>query len=87
VSFRLPEVDLVLEGDALRTTDHGELDRVTALYAASGWPAEREDDAVTAPYSAQSAGPSPWYLYRFTVRAAVGVALSAPFGATRWRFA
>lgn len=24
------------------------------------------DDAVTAPYSAPSAGPPPWHLYRFT---------------------
>ncbi|MFC4909218.1 pyridoxamine 5'-phosphate oxidase family protein [Actinomadura gamaensis] len=87
LSARLPGVDLVLEGDAARTTDHAEIARVAALYAAGGWPAEADGDAITAPYSAQSAGPGPWHLYRFTVRAAVGVALAEPFGATRWRFA
>lgn len=87
LSFRFPEVDLIFEGDAHRTTDPIELDAVTALYRDFGWPAERSDDAITAPYSAQSAGPAPWYLYRFTIYAAVGVALSEPHGATRWRFA
>ncbi|MFC5184625.1 pyridoxamine 5'-phosphate oxidase family protein [Actinomadura harenae] len=87
ISMRLPGVDLVLEGDAVRTTDHAEIARVADIYAAGGWPAERDGDAITAPYSAQSAGPAPWHLYRFTTHAAVGVALATPFGATRWRFA
>jgi hypothetical protein len=86
LSVRLPGVDLVLEGAAARVTDPDILDRVTALYREQGWPAEPAGDAVTAPYSAQSAGPPPWFLYRLTVRAAVGVAFVAPFGATRWRF-
>ncbi|WP_067822722.1 pyridoxamine 5'-phosphate oxidase family protein [Actinomadura kijaniata] len=86
LSFRLPGVDLVLEGEAHCTTDPDEIDRVTAFYRASGWPSERDGDAVTAPYSAQSAGPPPWYLYRFTPHAAVGVATAEPHGATRWRF-
>ncbi|GGN67564.1 pyridoxamine 5'-phosphate oxidase family protein [Nocardia rhizosphaerihabitans] len=87
LSFRFPDdVDLVFEGTAVRTTDHAEIDLVTADYRATGWPAEREGDAVTAPFSAQSAGPAPWHLYRFTVHAAVGVALTDPHGATRWRF-
>lgn len=87
LSFRLPEIDLVLEGDAHRSTDPDEIDDVTALYRAAGWPAERAGDAVTAPFSAQSAGPAPWYLFRFTPRAAVGIALAPPHGATRWHFA
>lgn len=86
VSFRLPEVDLVLEGAAQRVTDIGELDTVSALYHAGGWPAERAGDAITAPYSAQSAGPAPWHLFRFTIHTAVGVALADPHGATHWRF-
>lgn len=87
LSFRLPEVDLVFEGHAHRTTDIPELDAVTALYRTGGWPAERAGDTVNAPYSAQSAGPAPWYLYRFTIHTAVGVALADPHGATSWRFA
>ncbi|MCP2341239.1 pyridoxamine 5'-phosphate oxidase family protein [Actinomadura rupiterrae] len=87
ISARLPGVDLVLEGDAVRTTDTDEIARVAAVYAAGGWPAEAAGDAITAPYSAQSAGPAPWYVFRFTARVAVGVALAEPYGATRWRFA
>ncbi|REE96961.1 pyridoxamine 5'-phosphate oxidase family protein [Thermomonospora umbrina] len=87
LSFRLPGVDLVLEGDAHRETDPAVLATVAALYREEGWPAEADGDALTAPYSAQSAGPPPWYLYRFTAHIAVGVATAAPHGATRWRFA
>ena len=46
-----------------------------------------ERDAFTAPYSAQSAGPPPWYLYRFTFHTGFGVTTAEPYGATRWRFA
>jgi hypothetical protein len=87
LSLRLPGVDLVLEGEAHRVTDPDVIDQVTALYRTGGWPAERDGDAVTAPYSAQSAGPGPWHLYRLNVGVAVGVALTEPHGATRWRFA
>ncbi len=83
LSVRLPGVDLILQGDAHRTTDAGELDAVTALFRDAGWPCERDGDAVVAPYGAQSAGPPPWHLYRFVLRAAVGVALTEPHGATR----
>ncbi|MFD4355332.1 pyridoxamine 5'-phosphate oxidase family protein [Nocardia sp. NPDC058519] len=88
LSLRFPDdVDLVFEGVATRTIDHGELDRVTAAYRDTGWPAERDGEAVTAAFSAQSAGPAPWYLFRFVPHIAVGVALTDPHGATRWRFA
>src|SRR3954447_11338863 len=86
LSLRLNGIDLVLEGDARRVTDRPTLDAVAAVYRAGGWPARAEADAITAPYSAQSAGPPPWNLYRLDVRAAVGVALRAPHGASRWRF-
>jgi hypothetical protein len=86
LSLRLPGVDLVLEGEARRATEPDVLARVAALYREHGWPAEPDGDAITAPYSAQSAGPPPWHLFRFGLRTAVGVALTAPHGATRWRF-
>ncbi|MTE13979.1 pyridoxamine 5'-phosphate oxidase family protein [Nocardia aurantiaca] len=87
LSFRFPEIDLVLSGEAHRVTDAGEIDRVTAVFREGGWPAERSGDAVTAPYSAQSAGPAPWHLYRFAPHTAVALALTDPHGATRWQFA
>jgi hypothetical protein len=86
ISAHLEGIDLVFEGEASRVTDRATLDRLAALYREAGWPAEVEGDAFTAPYSAPSAGPPPWYLYRFTFHTAFGVAGAEPHGATRWRF-
>ncbi|MPZ99713.1 MAG: pyridoxamine 5'-phosphate oxidase family protein [Dehalococcoidia bacterium] len=86
ISAAVQGIDLVLEGEATRVTDGPALEHVAALYRASGWPAEVEGDAFTAPYSAPSAGPPPWYLYRFTFHTAFGVATEEPHGGTRWRF-
>jgi hypothetical protein len=86
LSLRLEGVDVVFEGEAHRVTDRETLAGVAAVFRDGGWPAEPDGDAITAPYSAQSAGPAPWHLYRFRARAAFGVGLRAPHGATRWRF-
>lgn len=76
----------MLEGRAERVTDAETLERVAAAYREVGWPAQVEGDAFTAPYSAPSAGPPPWHVYRFTPHTAFGVAGEKPHGATRWRF-
>jgi hypothetical protein len=86
ISVRLEDIDLVLEGAAARVTDRPTLEQVAGLYRAGGWPAVVEGGALTAPFSAPSAGPPPWYLHRFTFHTAVGVATAEPNGATRWRF-
>ncbi|WP_033287801.1 pyridoxamine 5'-phosphate oxidase family protein [Amycolatopsis jejuensis] len=87
VSVRLRGLDLVLEGEAHRVTDAATLAEVAAVYRSGGWPATVEGDALTAPFSAPSAGPPPWHLYRLTLRSAVGVGSAEPHGATRWDFA
>ena len=87
VSVRLRGIDLVLEGAAHRVTDSATLERVAAVYRAGGWPATVDGDALTAPYSAPSAGPPPWQLYRLTLHTAFGVASAEPYGASRWDFA
>jgi hypothetical protein len=87
VSVRLPGLDLVMEGDASRVTDAATLTRVAAVYRSGGWPADVESEALTAPYSAPSAGPPPWQLYRLTLHTAFAVASAEPHGATRWNFA
>jgi len=66
IAVGLDGIDLVLEGEATRVTERPTLERVAALYREGGWPAEVAGDAFTAPYSAPSAGPPPWQLYRFT---------------------
>ena len=88
ISVRLEGIDLVLEGEAARMTDRSTLDQVVKLFNAGGWPAtvDAEAAAFTAPFSAPSAGPGPWPLYRFMFHTAIGVATAEPYGATRWRF-
>jgi len=86
ISVRLDDIDVVFEGDAGRVTDRATLEQAAGLYREGGWPAEVEGEAFTAPFSAPSAGPPPWQLYRFTFHTAFGVATAEPYGATRWRF-
>jgi hypothetical protein len=85
-SVKLEGIDLVLEGEAIRATDKGTLERLAERYRAVGWPAEVDGDALTAPFSAPSTGPPPWQLYRFVPQTGFGVAAEEPYGATRWRF-
>lgn len=86
VSMALNDIDLVVEGTATRVTDEAILTRIAERYAAQGWPAKAEDGALTAEFSAPSAGPPPWYLYEMKPSTAFGVATAKPYGATRWRF-
>ena len=86
ISARLPDIDLVLEGEATRVTDVPTLEEIARRYHEGGWPAKVEGDALTAPFSAPIAGPPPWRLYRITPRVITGVATAEPYGATRWTF-
>ena len=81
------EFDVIVEGEASRVTDRATLERLVAVWA-EDWPAEVDEsgEALTAPYSAPSAGPPPWNVYRIDARSAVALAIVEPGGATRWRF-
>jgi len=87
LSIKLPGIDVVFEGDAIRIKDAPTLERIAKVYSDGGWPAEVQGDAFTAPFYAPSGGPPPWYLYQLKFRTAFGVATAEPNGATRWRFA
>ncbi len=84
ISVSMKGMDLAIEGDAARVTDDATLQRMAKRYADTGWPAKVEDGAFTYDYSAPSAGPPPWYVYRITPRAVYGVLSEEPGGATRW---
>ena len=86
ISASLPGMDLVLEGEARRVNDTPTLEALAAIYREGGWPVEVEGDTFTAPFSAPSAGPPPWHLFRLTAHTVFGVASAEPHGATRWRF-
>ena len=82
------DFDVVAEGEALKVTDPPTVAAMAERWAAGGWPARVDDtgQALTAEYSAPSAGRPPWFVYRLSVHAATAVATIEPGGATRWHF-
>ena len=85
ISVSMKGIDLSIEGVAERVTDEETLQRMAKRYADTGWPARVEDGAFTYDYSAPSAGPPPWYVYRIKPTTVVGVLGEEPGGATLWR--
>jgi PPOX class probable F420-dependent enzyme len=81
--------DLVVEGTAEKVTDPESVADMAARAAEGGWPARVDDTgtALTAEFSAPSAGPPPWHVYRVTPRRATALETVEPGGATRWTFA
>ena len=88
LSMAAQEFDLVVEGAATIVTDQATVADLVARWAAEGWPARVDDTGLglTAEYSAPSAGPPPWHVYRLTPRTATALGTVDPGGATRWRF-
>jgi Pyridoxamine 5'-phosphate oxidase len=84
VSIATHPYDLVIEGSASRVTDSAELLSVVAAFAEQGWPAQVEGDAVVAEYSAPSAGPPPWHVYRITPATVFAFGTAEPYGATKF---
>ena len=88
LSLATHQFDLVAEGEAVRVEDPATVAAMAARWAADGWPCRVDGTgrALTAAYSAPSAGPPPWHVYRMTVRTATAVETVEPGGATRWQF-
>jgi hypothetical protein len=88
VSVAADEFDVVLEGTAEKVTDPAVVADVAKRSAEGGWPAKVDESgtAITAEYSAPSAGPPPWAVYRITPRRATALWVEEPGGATRWDF-
>ena len=88
LSLSTHEFDLVLEGDAEKVTDPATVAMIAKVAADDGWPARVDDSgaAITAEYSAPSAGPPPWHVFRITPRRATALATTGEGGATTWRF-
>lgn len=88
LSVALHEFDLVVEGEARKITDPPTVARLASMWAAEGWPARVDDTgtALTAEFSAPSAGRPPWHVYRLHIRSATALGTVEPYGATRWRF-
>jgi hypothetical protein len=88
MSLSAREFDLTAEGRAQRLTHPDLVADLAARWRAGGWPAEVDGSgvALTAEFSAPSAGPPPWSVYRFVLERATAVATIEPGGATTWRF-
>jgi Pyridoxamine 5'-phosphate oxidase len=88
VAIATHDFDLAVEGTAEVVTDRDTIARLAATWAEGGWPCEvdKSGTALTAPFSAPSAGAPPWSVYRVTARSAYAVATVEPGGATRWTF-
>jgi PPOX class probable F420-dependent enzyme len=88
VSVATDEFDVVVEGEAAQVTDPATVATMAKLAADDGWPARVDESgvAITADYSAPSAGPPPWYVNRINPRAATALQITEPGGATRWHF-
>lgn len=89
LSVAADEFDLVVEGEAVAVSDPAIVADLAARWSAEGWPARVDETgvAITAEYSAPSAGRPPWAVYKLTPRAATAIGTVDPGGATRWRFA
>lgn len=84
VSVATHPFDLVIEGSAERVADADELRSVADEYVRGGWPAQVEGDALTAEYSAPSAGPPPWHVYKIIPSTVFAFGTAEPYGATRF---
>ncbi|MBZ5737543.1 pyridoxamine 5'-phosphate oxidase family protein [Nocardioides mangrovi] len=87
LSVATQEFDLVVEGTASLVTDP-EVVAARAADWAVDWPCRVDESglALTAEFSAPSAGPPPWHVYRLDVRSATALATTGEGGATRWVF-
>jgi PPOX class probable F420-dependent enzyme len=88
LSVATHDFDLVVEGEARPVTDPGTVAAMAARWSEEGWPARVDESgtAITAEYSAPSAGKPPWLVYRLTPQRATALATIEPGGATRWTF-
>jgi hypothetical protein len=82
------EFDLTVEGKASKVTDPQTVAAMAARWRAEGWPANVDDSgvALTAEFSAPSAGPPPWVVYHLVPERATALGTVEPGGATRWTF-
>jgi len=88
LSVATRDFDLVVEGEAEKVTDPATVADMAERWAAEGWPARVDETgrALTAEFSAPSAGPPPWFVYRLVPQRATALATIEPGGATRWTF-
>ena len=95
MSVATHEFDLVVEGQARKVegvaekiADPATVATLARQWNAQGWPAQVDESGLrlTAEFSAPSAGPPPWTIYRLTPQHATSLLTIDPGGAMRWNF-
>lgn len=88
LSVATADFDLTVKGEAHRVTDSATVAAMAQRWAAEGWPAQPDEtgEALTAEFSAPSAGPPPWAVYRLHPSKAIALGITGDGGATRWTF-
>ena len=88
LSLATHEFDLVVEGTAEVVTDPPVVAELAERWAAEGWPCRVDESgtALTAEFSAPSAGPPPWHVFKLTPTKATALQTVEPGGATTWTF-
>lgn len=88
LSLALHEYDVVVSGRAVVVTDPEVVRRRADDWAAGGWPCRVDESgtALTAEFSAPSAGRPPWQVYRVEAESLTALQTVDPGGATRWTF-
>jgi hypothetical protein len=88
VAVATADYDTVVDGTARLVTDREEVAEVSRRLNEGGWPCEPDASgtALTAPYSAPSAGPAPWHVYRVTPTRATALYVRDEGGATSFEF-
>jgi hypothetical protein len=88
LSIATREFDLVVEGNAERITDPATVAALAKVWVEGGWPCRVDESgqALTADFSAPSAGAPPWHVYRITPRSATVLSILEPGGATKFSF-
>ena len=71
-----------------QVTDPAIVAAMATRWAEEGWPCRVDESgtALTADFSAPSAGPPPWHVYRLVPTGATALQTVEPGGATRWTF-
>jgi hypothetical protein len=88
MSMSVHDADVVVEGEARRVVERDMVAAMAERWASGGWPCRVADSgtALTAEYSAPSAGPPPWAVYKLAPQRAIALSTVEPGGATSWTF-
>jgi len=88
LSVATEEFDLSVNGTAELVEDPAVVAELCEVWASGGWPCRVDESgtALTAEFSAPSAGKPPWHVFRIVPTSAVALATIGEGGATRFDF-